>query len=173
MPSTLKKQGGNHEGGTMEKKLLSSKKPVRLKVIRAVYEKITIREGTSDYAAEAVTDSQAVYSLFNFLKQETKEHFIALHLDTKNRILCMDRVSTGTLTGTVIHAREVFKTALLSSAASLLLVHNHPSGDPTPSRDDILITEKLKGAGDIMGIPILDHIIIGEGYVSLKEKGYL
>ncbi len=85
----------------------------------------------------------------------------------------MDRVSTGTMTSSIIHPREVFKTALLSSATSLLLLHNHPSGDPTPSCEDILITEKLKGAGEIMGIALLDHVIIGDGYVSLKEKGYL
>ncbi len=157
----------------MPKVLLESNRPVRLKVIRAVYENLVIGEGTSEYSGKAISDAHVVYSLFSFLKQETKEHFISLHLDVKNRILCMDRVSTGTMTVSLIHPREVFKTALLSSAASLLLVHNHPSGDPTPSREDILITEKLKGAGEIMGIALLDHVIIGEGYVSLKEKGYL
>jgi DNA repair protein RadC len=157
----------------MPKVLLENNRAIRFKVIRAVYEKLTIQEGTAKYVANTISDAQTVYALFSFLQQETKEHFIALHLDVKNRILCIDKVSKGTMTGSLIHPREVFKTALLSSAASLLLVHNHPSGDPTPSREDILITEKLKGAGDIMGITVLDHVIIGDGYVSLKEKGYL
>ena len=157
----------------MPKVLLEDNRPVRFKVIRAVYENLAIGEGMSEYSAKAISDARTVYSLFSFLQLETKEHFIALHLDIKNRILCIDRVSVGTMTSSIIHPREVFKTALLSSAASLLLIHNHPSGDPTPSREDILITEKLKGAGEIMGIALLDHVIIGDGYVSLKEKGYL
>ena len=157
----------------MPKVFLENNRTIRFKVIRAVYEKLTIQEGTAEYVANTISNAQAVYALFSFLQQETKEHFIALHLDAKNRILCIDRVSAGTMTNSLIHPREVFKTALLSSATSLLLVHNHPSGDPTPSREDISITEKLKGAGEIMGISVLDHVIIGDGYVSLKEKGYL
>ncbi|MFA5823215.1 MAG: DNA repair protein RadC [Thermodesulfovibrionales bacterium] len=157
----------------MPKALLENNRAIRFKVIRAVYEKLTIQEGTAEYVANTIIDAETVYALFSFLQQETKEHFIALHLDAKNRILCIDRVSAGTMTNSLIHPREVFKTALLSSAASLLLIHNHPSGDPTPSRDDISITEKLRGAGEIMGIAVLDHVIIGDGYVSLKEKGYL
>ena len=157
----------------MPKALLENNRTIRFKVIRAVYEKLTIQEGTAEYVANTISNAQAVYALFSFLQQETKEHFIALHLDAKNRILCIDRVSAGTMTNSLIHPREVFKTALLSSATSLLLVHNHPSGDPTPSREDISITEKLKGAGEIMGIAVLDHVIIGDGYISLKEKGYL
>jgi len=157
----------------MPKALLENNRTIRFKVIRAVYEKLTIQEGTAEYVANTIINAETVYALFSFLQQETKEHFIALHLDAKNRILCIDRVSAGTMTNSLIHPREVFKTALLSSAASLLLIHNHPSGDPTPSRDDISITEKLKGAGEIMGIAVLDHVIIGDGYISLKEKGYL
>ncbi len=157
----------------MPKVLLENNGAIRFKVIKAVYEKLTIQEGTAQYVANTISNAQTVYALFSFLQQETKEHFIALHLDAKNRILCIDRVSAGTMTNSVIHPREVFKTALLSSATSLLLIHNHPSGDPAPSREDILITEKLKGAGEIMGIAVLDHVIIGDGYVSLKEKGYL
>jgi len=156
----------------MPKVFLENNRTIRFKVIRAVYEKLTIQEGTAEYVANTISNAQAVYALFSFLQQETKEHFIALHLDAKNRILCIDRVSAGTMTNSLIHPREVFKTALLSSATSLLLVHNHPSGDPTPSREDISITEKLKGAGEIMGIAVLDHVIIGDGYISLKEKGY-
>jgi len=156
----------------MPKALLATH-TIRFKVIRAVYEKLTIQEGTAKYVTNTIRDAQTVYTLFSFLQTETKEHFITLHLDVKNRILCIDRVSTGTTTNSLIHPREIFKTALLSSAASVLLIHNHPSGDPTPSRDDLATTEKLKAAGEIMGIAVLDHVIIGDGYVSLKEKGYL
>ncbi len=140
-----------------------------LKIIKAVYE---VRESDAKFN-QPVSSAGIVYQLFSHLKQETKEHFIALHLDSKNRILCVDNVSVGTLTNTLIHPREVYKTALLSAAASIIVLHNHPSGDPTPSREDIAVTEKLKAAGDIIGIALLDHVIIGDGYVSLKEKGYL
>ncbi|MBI5846614.1 MAG: DNA repair protein RadC [Nitrospirae bacterium] len=157
----------------MPKVLLENNRTTRFKVIKAVYEKLTVQEGTEHYVSKTISDAQTVFAMFSFLQQETKEHFIALHLDVKNRILCIDRVSAGTMTGSLIHPREVFKTALLSLAASVLLIHNHPSGDPTPSRDDISITEKLKGAGELIGIAVLDHVIIGDGYVSLKEKGYL
>ena len=157
----------------MPKALSGKSRPIRFKVIKAVYEKLTIQEGTEQYVTNTISDARAVYTLFSFLQQETKEHFLALHLDVKNRILCIDKVSVGTMTSSLIHPREVFKTALLSSAASLLLVHNHPSGDPSPSRDDLTLTEKLRVAGEMIGIAVLDHVIIGDGYVSLKEKGYL
>lgn len=108
----------------MQKVLLENNRAIRFKVIRAVYEKLTIQEGTAEYVGNTISSAQTVYALFSFLQQETKEHFIALHLDVKNRILCIDRVSAGTMTASLIHPREVFKTALLSSAASLLLIHN-------------------------------------------------
>lgn len=91
-----------------------------------------------------------------------------------NRIICLDRVSVGSLNQCVVHVREVFKSAVLSSAAAVLLIHNHPSGDPEPSREDREITRRLKDAGDLLGIPVLDHIIIGEeGYLSFVERGLL
>lgn len=157
----------------MPKNPLGDKRIIRFKVIRAVYEKLTVREGTDEYLTKAVSNSQTVYSLFSFLQHESKEHFIVLHLDAKNKILCIDRVSVGTMMSSVVHPREVFKTALLSSATAVILLHNHPSGDPNPSRDDISLTAKLQQAGELMGIVVLDHVIIGDGYISLKEKGYL
>ncbi len=146
--------------------------PLKLKVIKAVYETLEVKEAAADYS-RPISSANLVYSLFSYLKKETREQFITLHLDTKNRLLCIDLVSTGTMTGSLIHPREVFKTALLSSAASIIAVHNHPSGDPTPSRDDIAVTERLKKAGELIGIELLDHIIIGDGYKSLKELGYV
>ncbi len=95
-------------------------------------------------------------------------------LDAKNRILKDYRISEGTLTNSLIHPREAFKDAIKESAASVIFVHNHPSGDPEPSREDILITERLVNVGDLIGIRVLDHIIVGDGkYMSMREKGYI
>lgn len=103
-----------------------------------------------------------------------KEHFIILILNTKNRILSKELISIGSLNSAIVHPREVFKPAVIKGAAAIICVHNHPSGDPTPSPEDISLTERLIRAGEIMGIDVLDHIIIGtEGYVSLKEQGMI
>jgi DNA repair protein RadC len=119
------------------------------------------------------SSSREVYSYFApRLKSLKKEVFITVLLDAKNRLAKEVRVSEGTLTNSLIHPREVFREAIRESAASVIFVHNHPSGDPEPSRDDLAITERLKGAGEIIGIQVLDHVIIGDGkYVSLKDKG--
>jgi DNA repair protein RadC len=106
--------------------------------------------------------------------REKKEHFMVTLLTTKNRIMGYKVISVGSLTASIVHPREVFEAATKNHAASIILAHNHPSGDPSPSKEDIAITHRLKEAGDIMDIPVLDHIIIGDGrYVSLKEKGEL
>lgn len=103
-----------------------------------------------------------------------KEVFHCALLDVKNRLLRDARVSEGTLTASLIHPRESFREAIREAAASVIFVHNHPSGDPTPSRDDIQITARLESAGETVGIRVLDHIIIGDGqYASMREKGYL
>jgi DNA repair protein RadC len=150
-------------------------KSIKFKVIRAVFDTLTIREAIPDYLdpVKRFTSSQQVFETFSYLRKECKEHFIALHLDGKNRIACIDRISVGSLNQSIVHPREVFKTALLSSAAALLLIHNHPSGDPTPSREDLDITRRLKEAGELLGISILDHIIIGDTCVSLSDRGLL
>lgn len=90
-----------------------------------------------------------------------------------NRILCIDRVSVGSLNQSIVHPREVFKSAVYSSAAAIILVHNHPSLDPAPSREDIEITRRLKECGELLGIKLLDHIIVGDSYVSFVERGML
>lgn len=101
-----------------------------------------------------------------------REHFRVLYLDRKAGLVTMEDVSVGGLHSSIVHPREVFKTAIKRSAASIILIHNHPSGDPSPSREDIEVTRRLMEAGDIMGIEVLDHIIIGNGtYCSLKAKG--
>ena len=151
-------------------------KTIRLKQIKAVYENFKIEEDVSQYlgSGSRFTTPEQIYETFRFLMHETKENFVTLHLDGKNRVVCMDTVSIGSLNQSIVHPREVFKTACLSNAAAVILVHQHPSGDAAPSREDIEITKRLKEAGDIMGIKVLDHVIVGDGeYVSFVERGLL
>ena len=148
---------------------------IKLKTIKAVYQNITVNDIITDYLKPNTryTSASQVFDTFSFLRHETKEHFIALHLDGKNRIVCCDMVSTGSLNQSIVHPRELFKTALLSSAAAVILLHNHPTGDPTPSTEDIEITRRLREAGDLIGIRVLDHIIIGDSYYSFAERGHI
>ena len=149
---------------------------IRFKVIRPVFETLVINEVAADYVGRKarITTSGDVFRLFHFLANETKEHFLALHLDSKNHVLCIDHVSSGSLNASIVHPREVFKGVLLSSAAALILMHNHPSGDPTPSREDLELTGRLREAGELLGVRVLDHIVIGSGcYVSLADRGLL
>lgn len=148
---------------------------IRIKRIKAVFDTLTIREEVSNYLPQSskYTSPEQLFQLFSFLQYETKEYFITIHLDGKNRILCMEEVSVGSLNQSIVHPREVFKTALLSSAAAIVLIHNHPSLDPAPSREDREITKRLKEAGDLLGIRVLDHIIVGSSYFSFVEQGLL
>ncbi|MCL4078960.1 DNA repair protein RadC [Coriobacteriia bacterium Es71-Z0120] len=104
-----------------------------------------------------------------------REHFWALALNTKNRLIKIIEVSIGSLSASIVHPRELFKEAVRSSAASVVVVHNHPSGDPTPSSADIHLTQRLVRAGDVLGIEVLDHVVIGEGgrHASLREMGLM
>lgn len=100
-----------------------------------------------------------------------KEYFKVLLLNTKNELMMTDEISVGTLNSAVVHPREVFNGAIKKSASSVILVHNHPSGNPSPSKEDIDLTKRLVESGKILGIEVLDHIIIGDGeYLSFKEK---
>lgn len=103
-----------------------------------------------------------------------KEHFKTILLNIKNHVISIEDISIGSLNSSIVHPREVFKPAIRRSSASIILVHNHPSGDPTPSREDIEVTVRLVDAGKILGISVLDHIIIGNNSIlSLKEKGLM
>lgn len=103
-----------------------------------------------------------------------KEHVVALLLDGKNRLIREVAISEGSLNQSIVHPREVFNPAVRESAAAIILVHNHPTGDPTPSREDMELTRRLKEAGELMGIRVLDHVIIGEGsFISLADRGLL
>jgi len=160
--------------GTEE--VTSKPRTIKFKTIKAVYETLVVREDITNYLKTGTryTSPSQVSDTFQFLMKETKEMFITLHLDGKNRIIAMDVVSIGSLNQSIVHPRSVFMTACLSSAAAIILVHNHPTGDPSPSPEDISITRRLREAGEIMGISILDHIIIGNGeYLSFSERGLL
>jgi len=103
-----------------------------------------------------------------------KEHFVCLFLNTKNHVIGQETLSIGSLNTSIVHPREVFRAAIKRSSAALICAHNHPSGDPTPSSEDIEITTRLIAAGNIIGIEVLDHIILGDhNFVSLKEKGLM
>ena len=105
-------------------------------------------------------------------RYENKEHFMAMFLDSKNHILAIETISTGSLSASIVHPREVFAAALKYPTAAMIVAHNHPSGDPGPSREDIAVTERLVKAGKIMDIPVLDHIILGDArWMSMKERG--
>lgn len=103
-----------------------------------------------------------------------KEHFRIAILDTKNHIIAIEEISIGNLNSSIVHPREVFSIAIRRTANSIILIHNHPSGDPTPSREDINITNRLIEAGNIIGIKVLDHIIVGDKkYLSFKERNII
>lgn len=108
------------------------------------------------------------------LRYLQKEHFVCLFLNTKNHVIGQETLSMGSLNASIVHPREVFRAAIKCSSASIICAHNHPSGDPTPSPEDISLTSRLLKAGEIVGIEVLDHLIIGDnGFVSLKEKGHM
>ncbi len=151
-------------------------KALRLRVIRPVYESLKVGEVAAQYLDNAapLSSSARVAELFGFLARETKEHFLALHLDAKNRLICLEVVSVGSLSAAMVHPREVYKSALLSSAAAVIFLHNHPSGDTAPSSEDRELTDRLRQAGDLLGIRVLDHLIIGgERYFSFADSGAL
>lgn len=110
--------------------------------------------------------------LMPYFRQLAHEEFVVILLDTKNKVISKRTVFRGSLNASIVHPREVFKYAIRHSAAALLVAHNHPSGDPTPSREDIDVTRRLVEAGKIIGIEILDHVVFGDGRtISMKEKG--
>ncbi|MCL6516154.1 DNA repair protein RadC [Alicyclobacillus sp.] len=107
------------------------------------------------------------------LRHLKKEHFMVLHLDTKHCVIGEEVVSIGSLDASIVHPREIFKPAVKRSASAVLCLHNHPSGDPTPSPEDIAVTRRLCQAGALLGIDVLDHIVVGDGrFVSLRALGY-
>ena len=121
---------------------------------------------------QLLTPEDVCNLLHERVRKLDREHFFVIPLTGKNQVIGINLVSMGSLTDSIAHPREVFKAAILANAASVILAHNHPSGDPTPSQDDKAITIRLKQAGDILGIKVNDHIILGEGkaYYSFLEN---
>jgi len=147
--------------------------PRRVALVRAALE-LGRRAAAEPLAAGSpVRDAAAVYGHFSGrLPQLEREVFYVLLLDGKNRVQGEVRVSEGSLTAALVHPREVFVPAIRAAAAALVLVHNHPSGDPTPSAEDSAITQRLRQVGELVGIRVLDHVVVGRGrWASMAEDG--
>lgn len=134
-----------------------------------------VKESSFLYQTRTISSPKDAYEMIKEqLKELDREQFIVACLNTKNEPTNISVVAVGTLNKAIVYPREVFKTAILSNAASVMAFHNHPSGETTPSQQDIQLTNRLYEAGELLGIKLLDHLIIGDGcFTSLKEKGYL
>ncbi len=144
--------------------------------IKAAFELANRLEGYSEVSQKPVvkTPENVVDVVKGRLKDKKREHFLVISLDTRSRLIKLSEISVGSLDTSIVHPREAFKEAISASAASVVFAHNHPSGDPTASEDDIKLTKRLVEAGELMGIEVLDHIIIGDrSYLSLKREGLL
>lgn len=117
--------------------------------------------------------ASAARALSEYFGESDREQFVVAFLTVRHRLIGLHTVSVGCLTSSLVHPREVFKPAILSGAAALIVAHNHPSGDPEPSAEDVALTRRLRAAGELLGIDVLDHVILGEHgrFVSLKERG--
>ena len=121
-----------------------------------------------------VSGPAEVVPLLAEIKDQRREHFLCLYLNARNQVVHKEVISIGSLSASIVHPREVFRVALQHAVASIILAHNHPSGDVSPSKDDLELTRRLVKAGELMGIEVLDHLIIGaEQFLSLKEQGLM
>jgi len=149
--------------------------PARAAQIKAA---LTIAKRLSRIPLKTMQQFKCSNDIFNHfhekLRERKQENFLVVLLDNKNRMIKELTVSVGSLTLSIVHPREVFNPVIRESAASVIFVHNHPSGDPEPSKEDVQITHRLMEVGNIVGIKVLDHIIIGNGgFVSLRDKGII
>jgi DNA repair protein RadC len=149
--------------------------PTQAESIRAALDfSNRVHKATRPDRERIVSPEDANNYLQNFLRYEQVEKFIAIFLNTKNYIIGHEIISIGSLNATVVHPRETFNRAILHRASAIIVAHNHPSGDPTPSREDIEMTNRLKEAGQVIGIDLLDHLIITEnGFTSLNQQGLM
>lgn len=134
-----------------------------------------VRERTVPADVKIITSPADAFAILQpLIGDADREHFVVLMLNTRNAVIGIHTVSTGTLNASLVHPREVFKAALLANTAALILGHNHPSADLSPSVEDVALTKRLRDAGELMGLPVLDHLIIGhDHFISLKERGDL
>lgn len=131
-------------------------------------------EGASPFARRELGSAADVYAAFRDLcATADREHFWTVLLNTKHRIIGVEEAAKGSLTSTIVHPREIYKAVILANAAAVIFVHNHPSGDPAPSREDLEITRRLRDVGELIGIRVLDHVVVGQDrYVSMVDDGY-
>lgn len=135
-----------------------------------------VKEKWVSYEAPAKinTSEEAAVLMRAKIGNSDRENFVAILLDNKNRPLGVQTVSIGSLTAAIVHPREVYKAAIISNAAAIVAGHNHPSGDTTPSREDLVITKRLKESGELLGIRFLDHLILGDDtFLSMADRGLL
>lgn len=135
-----------------------------------------VKEANAPYSTKMIRSPEMAAEIFQqFLAGADRENLVILCLDNKNKPTTIHTVSVGSLNSSVVHPREVFKVAILANSASIVLGHNHPSGDPEPSKEDVETTQRLMEAGRIIGIEVMDHVIVGDygNYISLKEKGLI
>ena len=135
---------------------------------------------TEETTRRAISQSRQAAAICRaMIGHEDREHFVCLHLDAKHHVVAAETVATGSLTIAIVHPREVFKAAIKSNSAAIIVAHNHPSGDSAPSEEDFALTRRLVASGKLLGIPILDHLVIGdEGghsrpYFSFADEGVL
>lgn len=148
--------------------------PAKASQLKAVFELARRKEENTEEQISVKSHNDVIKIVREKLKDKKKEHFLILCLDTRNNLIKIGNISTGTLDSNLVHPREVFKEAIQSLASSIILVHNHPSGNPEPSDADIDITKRILETGKVIGIDVLDHIIIAnKKSLSFKEKGII
>lgn len=164
-----------YQDSLLELQEISGIGQVKAAQVHAVLE-LSKRISKQKHAHEVkITSASAVANMYmEDLRHLKQECFKVIYLDTKNKIINDENISIGSLNASIVHPREVFKNAVKKSANSIIIMHNHPSGDPAPSREDIDITRRIRKSGELLGISLLDHIIIGDHrYISFKEEKLL
>jgi len=134
-----------------------------------------VRDNAIAANAKRITSAETAYEIARQrLEFSDREVFLVMHVDSKNRVVSVEAVFTGTINAAITSMREIFKGAILANATAIIVAHNHPSGDPAPSPEDIMLTANIAKAGELLDIPLLDHIIIGtDCFISLKRRGLL
>lgn len=151
---------------------IGAAKAVQISAAVELGRRVVHRPANQRYQIRSAED--AAWYVMDRMRHLKKEHFVTLHLNTKHFVIGEEIVSVGSLDSSIVHPREIFKLAVKRSASAVLCIHNHPSGDPTPSPEDIAVTKRLCEAGRLLGIDVLDHIVVGDGqFVSLKSRGYI
>lgn len=165
---------GIARAGTGELRGIKGIGPAKAAEIKAAFELGRRQQKPSLAGASFCASSEVAGYFLPRLKDAKREEFRCVLLDTKNRIIKDETVSIGSLTASLVHPRDTFKTAVRESAAAVIFVHNHPSGDTRPSQEDILLTKRLVQAGELLGIRVLDHVIVGnDGHFSFRDNGLI